>query len=429
MGNAALRHVVRPLVVAALLVPLLTHCGLIGGGADVPRPPRCPDMTVDAMDKYDFAAEMKIQPPVSAKLRPGIDAALVLGKLAEDVDTNLRQACAAYLTDLGAKAVDPKAGDPCTALVQAISDARAKLGSEVVIAVDFAPPVCASSLDLMNVCATQCDSNVTAQSVKATCDPGALEGACDAQCTGACDTTAPAACKGSCSGTCDAKIRGTCSGLCSGKCDGKPTKKGGASCHGICDGTCDAAAEGLCTGGCTGSCRLSVASSCAGTCTGGCSAEWKSSSCSGEIHAPKMTAECKAKCDALATSGATCAPRPVIVRISGQTDDDAARAFKTAAEKNLPAFGRVAVSLAERVPGLVAEVKDVSDTVASAVTASIVNPVVAGQVAACFAKPFADVTTAGASLQGNIELAIRVKASMASGGPGGAAVLVTKPGG
>lgn len=409
--------------VTAIAVVCIIACG---GGAAVPTPPHCPEMTVASIDRYDFAAEMKIQPPISAKLRAGIDTALVVNKLADDVETNLKQACLTYLADLGVRAQPAKSSaDACNALVQALESARSKLGIGTTILVDYAPPVCAASIDAADVCSGQCDPSVNAATAKSSCEPGTMQGSCDALCSGACDATAATACAGACIGACDAKIKGMCSGLCTGKCDGKPTgaKKGGA-CSGVCEGTCEGAVSGTCTGTCTGTCKLTTASPCVGSCTGSCSTEMKSAMCTGDISTPKMADECKAKCDAVIASTLTCSTAPVFVRISGATDPAAAQTFKAAAEKDLPPIAKIAIGLGEHIPGLIVEVTDAVDTVDKAVKASFTNPTSSAGVNGCFAKPISDVSLAGASLQGNVDLAVSVKACMSSGGSGGSAVIV-----
>lgn len=390
----------------------------------MPTSPRCPDMTVEALERYDFAAEMKVQPPVSAKLRAGVEAALVVNRLAEDVDRGLKQACGAFLADVGAKADLGASSDPCGALVQAIAAARARLGANAAVVVDVVPPSCGAALEVVSECAARCDPTLAGPPSRASCEAGELQGTCDALCTGSCDAASPGACRGQCSGRCDGKGKGTCSGACNGKCDGKPTKKGGAVCAGVCDGTCDGAVLGSCAGACSGRCALIAAAPCAGTCSGACSADMKAAICTGDITPPRLGDECRARCDAQLAASLSCAQGPVLVRVTGATDPAAALAFRSAAEKHLPVIDRTAIGLAERAPGVLAEVRETVDAVQAAVLAALSDPVAARQVNGCFAKLFADVATAGASLQGNIDLAVAVKASLASGGPGAGATFV-----
>ena len=55
--------------------------------------------------------------------------------------------------------------------------------------------------------------------------------------------------------------------------------------------------------------------------------------CTGEIVPPKMSADCKVKCDAQMHASIACAPGPVIVRIAGAADQTVAQTFKAATEK------------------------------------------------------------------------------------------------
>jgi hypothetical protein len=385
-------------------------------------------MTVEAIDTFDFAAEMNIQPPVSTKLRLGVEAALLVNKLADDVDVGLKKACSAYLADLGVKASPATSSEACGALTRSIVSARSKLGPGVSVMVDVAPPTCGASPDVLSDCALKCDPTLAAAgpAAKATCEAGRAQGTCDGLCAGMFDSTTANKCSGTCGGACDAKMKGTCSGVCTGKCDGKQTKKGRTPCAGICEGTCDAAIEGVCSGNCAGNCTFAPSAACAGTCSGSCSTEMKALTCTGDLTSPKIPDDCKAKCDALVGSSVSCLPGLVVVRVVGAIDPDAAQAFKVAAEKNLPALAKTAIGLADRSPKLIAEVKDAVDGVDTAVKASMTSVAVGSQVSACFGKPFADVARAGASLQGNIDLAVSVKASLESGGAGAHATFIAK---
>ncbi len=387
----------------------------------VPGAPRCPELSVDGVDRFDYPSEMKIQPPIAAKLKPGLDAALILTKLAETVDSDLNAACKAYLADLGIKAQGTKTVDVCHSLIASLSEARAKLGPEVRIDTDFVPPLCSASLDAANVCASQCDPNVAAAAGKASCEPGTLEGTCDALCSGSCEGSTPTKCAGDCIGACDARVKGVCSGVCSGRCDGRPSR---GACLGVCEGMCEGAVLASCTGNCTGTCVESAPASCAGTCLGNCSSEMKGTSCTGTVSPPKMAAECKAKCDALVVAGLTCPTASVFVRVSDPLDPVAAQRFKDGAEKNLPSFLKIAVGVGENVQAVTAEVTDTVATVTKATKAALASPTAVAGFEACFEKPMADVTLAVASLDRSLDLAVSVKATLASGGPGAGAVLV-----
>ena len=390
----------------------------------VPATPRCPEMTVDAIEHYDFAIDMAIPPPLSTKLRGGVQTALLLDNLAQVVDTSLRDVCLGYLGDLGVKVQAKTSTEACQSLVQTISGLRARLGPSVVIETDLEPSVCTASLDLANVCASQCDPAVAAASLSASCEPGTLQGSCDGSCSGSCDEASPARCGGACIGSCDARVKGLCSGVCVGRCDGRVTPKKGAPCLGVCEGVCDGQVEASCMGNCTGTCALAAADTCKGTCTGSCSSGMKSAACTGDLVTPKMIEDCKAKCDAIVACRRACTNARAFVRVAGALDPTMAQTFRLAAEKNLPIFSRLIAGIGERTLPLLPAIGANTESIRTLVTAALTNPISPLGMHACFDKPFADVPQAAASLRGNLELAISVKATLASGGPTAGAVVV-----
>jgi len=279
-------------------------------------------------------------------------------------------------------------------------------------------------IDVVASCAGKCDATVTGPSAKVECEPGKLQGECSANCKGTCDMKAAAECKGTCSGSCDVKFSGTCGGKCDGKCDGKAMDaKANGTCNGKCDGKCDANASGSCGGKCEGSCQMTAEAKCDGTCTGGCSAEMKAPKCTGEMTPPKMSAECKAKCDAKANAKISCTQARVAVKVEGATDAKLVADFKAALNKNLPGVLTVALGMGEHAVKLAGNITAVVEGGKVAVESTTkASPVLGAKLASCVLSPFKGAIDAAASIKANVSVSVDVKASAsASGSAGGKA--------
>jgi hypothetical protein len=428
MKKAFWRSVALPVVGTALAAPFMVHCGKVPKVNGVPDVPgglnaSCPDVSnVDALEKMDLVKDWGLSADAAGKLKNGVIAAVYIKKFADTVENDLKTSCTTLATDLGATGTYANADAACKAASTALAAAKAKIGGSGSITVDVAPPQCGASMDVMASCSGKCDASASGGSAKVECEPGKLEGSCDAQCTGDCSLSAAAACSGTCSGTCDASVKGKCTGTCTGKCDGK---KSSGSCAGTCDGKCDAHVEGTCTGNCGGDCKLSGAASCKGTCTGSCSAEMKAPSCAGEMTPPKVSAECKAKCDGEVNANLTCTPAQISLVLTGKGGDAKAfAAYKTVVEKDLPAIVKTALGLGQRATKMASSVKDVVAGVQSGVTASVKagganGAVLAGKIGTCFGGPFGAVGDAAGSVSANVTLSVNVQAS-AGGATAGA---------
>ncbi len=140
------------------------------------------------------------------------------------------------------------------------------------------------------------------------------------------------------------------------KCDGGKLQ---GECSGKCQGSREASASAVCTGECNGTCDSEIKGACSGKCAGKCSVELKEPKCSGDIEPPKMSAECKAKCDAHVEAKAECTPQHVALLVSGSTDAKAADAFRMTLEKDLGAVLKVALGTGKSAEHLVGEVSTV----------------------------------------------------------------------
>ena len=415
----------------ALLVPVLASgCGAankamgsVPGG--IPgAPAKCPDLTKpEAILAFDFAGEFKLDAPTGAKLKAATAAAIDLKGFSDQIDADLKAGCGPIAKDLGQPGDFKDGKSACDAAVKGIGDFKAKLGASAKIALVMKPPHCQADLNVYADCAGKCDASLSGGKAKVECEPGKLSGSCSASCEGSCTVDAGAKCDGTCSGTCDATVSGSCSGTCNGKCDGKDSK---AACAGKCDGKCEGGkVSGTCSGKCGGECKLKAQAKCEGTCNGKCSVEMKEPKCTGEVVPPKMSADCKAHCDASVSAKAECTPAQVGIVITGAADAKAAEAFKGTLEKNLPLVLKVAIGQAERAPKVAANGKAVVqgglDTIVSVSGKGGVSAATTGaQLTACLADTFKGAVSAAASIQANVSVSASVSAS-ASGSAGGGA--------
>ena len=115
------------------------------------------------------------------------------------------------------------------------------------------------------------------------------------------------------------------------------------------DGKCSGGASGSCSGSCKGSCSAScdvqAKGKCSGECTGECSVQMKAPKCTGEVKPPKMSADCKASCDAKVSAEVTCTPPMVEVVIVGSADAQAATKLKAVLAKDLPALLKITMGM------------------------------------------------------------------------------------
>jgi hypothetical protein len=423
--------VLGPAIAFGLLVPvLLSGCGAAGGlGGLASAVPgvggKCPDLSKpEAILAFDFASNFKLSAEAGAKLKSATAAAVELKGFADQVDADLKAGCGGIAKDLGASGEFADGQAACKAALKAIGDTKAKIGASAKLAVVIKPPKCLADLNAYGDCAGKCDVSASGGKAKVECEPGKLAGKCDAQCEGSCDVQAGAKCEGTCSGTCDAEIKGTCSGKCNGKCDGKDAK--GASCAGTCDGKCEGGkVQGECKGKCGGECKLKASAKCEGTCSGKCTTEFKEPKCTGEITPPKVSADCKAHCDASVSAKMECTPAQVGITATGVADAKAFESLKVALEKNLPLVLKVSVGMGERAAKMAGNAKAVLEGTVSSMTEIAGSgggqaALTTGQLTACLGETFKGAIAAAGSLQANVNVSVNVSAS-ASGSAGGGA--------
>ncbi|HEY5377263.1 MAG TPA: hypothetical protein VIK01_26470 [Polyangiaceae bacterium] len=410
---------VRRVTSTVILVPLIASCSMLGtmiGSATdgVKIAKGCPDLsTTDAIAKVNFGDEFTFEPNMAAQVKAGVIAAGALKDIAADVDADLVAGCGGLAKDLGNSTAFKTGKEACAAALKALEDAKAKLGAKVAIELEIKPPVCSVSLGVVSDCASKCDASLKGAKVDATCEGGELSGTCDGDCIGTCTLTGAAACPGTCNGSCDADFSGKCSGTCEGTCDNKKTSK--ASCAGTCQGKCGTGASGSCAGQCSGSCEMNGGAKCDGTCRGKCSVDLKAPVCSGKVVPPKVSAECKASCDAKANANLSCTPALVAVKISGTKDLEAAAKLAAALETNLPRILKVAMGMLERIPDVLSNAKStVEGAIAAGKSVAASRVTASAHIGQCLLTPFEGAIDGIANIKSNVDVSLSVKAAVSS---------------
>src|SRR5271155_27247 len=126
MTRQIMRRVSWPIVFAGLAAPFVTNCG----GLKVPGlPGNCPDMNVEAIDKFDFTTNFKLKAADALKVKAGLGAAINMKALADKLDADLLGARGGLAKDLGDTATYANGQDACKGAVKDLGDAKAKLGA------------------------------------------------------------------------------------------------------------------------------------------------------------------------------------------------------------------------------------------------------------------------------------------------------------
>lgn len=317
------------------------------------RQAACP-ATLDAISAFGFGLGDELE----TKLKAGLSGAVYLRQAAARLEASVAMACANIAADLDADIQTLPAYDgsgkasreACTLAAAALTRLQSDLSAKLFV--ESRPPVCESSLDNFTQCATECDPTLTPATVDAVCASGKLTGQCNGECHGECTVRGNVACKGYCTGTCEgacsSNFSGRCEGACKGTCDGKSAY---GPCDGTCIGECTAHAAGrcggTCEGQCLGACAASTTGTCDGPCSGKCSGKLKDANCSEQIQSKRLNAECKAKCDAKATTDLDCKTPQVNIHLESDQAPaqlDALRATLTANLATLLSVGSDVVS-------------------------------------------------------------------------------------
>ncbi len=225
-----------------------------------------------------------------------VAAANDFSSAATALQTSLLTACRRMGGDLGIPAGELGGGDgtdatrtACERVTRQVREDLTSLRGTASVRVDvvLVPPRCEVSIDAYGRCAGGCDASYTPGTAEVRCEGGELRGTCTAQCTGQCAV----------------EVTGRCAGTCEGGCSGNM-------------------AGGRCDGDCQGRCVASATGSCAGECRGGCSVALREPRCTGRVEPPRVSADCRATCDARLDAQATCTPGRADLRITGEVSSD-----------------------------------------------------------------------------------------------------------
>jgi hypothetical protein len=305
------------------------------------RQAACPK-TLDAIAAFGFGLGDEFE----TKLKASLSGAVYLRQTAAKLEASVAMACANIAADLDAdiRTLPPYDGTgkaserACTLAAKELTRLQSEL--PVKLFVESRAPVCESSLGNFTQCATECDPALTPETVEAVCSSGKLNGQCDGECRGECTVRGNVACQGYCAGTCEgtctSNFSGRCEGTCKGTCDGKSAY---GPCEGVCIGECMAHATGrcggTCEGQCLGACSTSKTGTCDGPCRGECSGTMKDANCAGTIESAKLIGECKAKCDAKATTDLDCKTPPVTIHLESDAEPAKSDALRSTLTANL----------------------------------------------------------------------------------------------
>lgn len=262
----------------------------------------------------------------AVKLSSFLGATAKFAHAAADLETSLLDSCTSIGKELGMSGAD-LAGDTksvCDAVSAKLNAELRSVRAEGNVKIDIVstPPRCEVSMNAYADCAAKCEVDVEPGQVELQCEGGQISGTCTAECTGECSVEVQGVCKGSCEGTCSGGCTGTCQGVCDGKCSATGAD---GQCNGRCDGTCQGTCSAGCKGSCEGECWMKSQASCSGECRGGCSVEYQEPKCSGQVRPPKVSADCKASCDAQLEAQATCEPGHTEVKVAGGAKVDEAK--------------------------------------------------------------------------------------------------------
>ena len=263
---------------------LLTNCGMLGGGGGF--------LNMSATCSGDLGGSAGAQ-----KVESFIAAANAFATASTELQSGLLNACRSIGHDLAIPDSELGTGDSPDALRMACNRVSSQLRADLTeirasggvrVELVTVPPHCEVSVDAYGRCAGECDVSYTPGSAQITCEGGELRGGCSAECTGYCAV----------------EVSGGCDGVCEGSCAGS------------------SASGGVCTGTCQGRCVARASGSCGGECRGGCSVSFREPRCTGHVQPPRVSADCRASCDARLSAQASCTPGRAEMTITGNVSSN-----------------------------------------------------------------------------------------------------------
>lgn len=306
---------------------------------------------------------------------------------AESTQNALRDTCMAMGQELGISPTGPAGVEGTRAVCEQVathlrSEMRAiREGTDVQVEMRAQPPRCEARFEAYADCAARCDVNVEPGQVEMACTGGEIRGGCSGTCSGQCAVDVEAACAGTCEGACD----GTCS-----------ARAADGSCAGRCDGTCH------------GRCVAQASAQCTGECRGSCDVEWVEPHCTGHYEPPRVSAECRAACEARVDASMQCEPGQAELAVTGGPDAEAqarierVRAAVRVGVAQLAAIHARTERLVESGRVLVRQMQNMPEAIRA----------IGIQAAACSAGAVADLQQSLASVSMSVEVSVSVSASV-----------------
>ena len=351
---------------------LLTSCGILPGGGGL--------LNMSATCSGDLGGTAGAQ-----KVESFIAAAGAFATASAELQTGLLNACRQIGHDLAIPDSELGAGDSPEALRTActrvsnqlrtdLTEIRAAGGLRVELVT--VAPHCEVSIDAYGRCAGECDASFTPGSAQITCEGGELRGGCSAQCTGQCAVD----------------VSGRCDGVCEGTCAGSSTS--GGACSGACQGRCVARASG----------------SCGGECRGGCSVAFTEPRCTGRVTPPRVSADCRASCDARLSAQATCTPGRAELTITGNVATNLQEKVSHVQAALRGGFSQILLlrSRLERAASSGAAVVRSAQDLPGAIGA------VGAQVTACAGVAASGLVSAVASVNVSVQVSVQVSGSVSA---------------
>jgi hypothetical protein len=367
-----------------------------------------------------MSAKLGVDEKLEQRAKAAMVAGVELKALADEIEARVAKACAHFAAALSAETgkSTPKTRSArktvrteCENASKALEKLKALIKG--TLKVQVTPSTCFTPMNVLAECAAKCGTGKAASSVLR-CLGGNIVGKCPGLCRGTCELPRGAKCEGTCggncTGSCEGNFSGRCEGTCEGRCDGKRVS---GKCYGICDGKCEGQASGVCGGVCSGECSapcaVANAAKCSGKCSGECSEPFQDATCSGELTVLKLSAECKARCDAQVASKISCTGRRIEVRIEQSEDALAAARLKSAIEAHLPELLDISVELR---PKFVGTAENVTTSLQAVSRQLMAGGAAAVQVRRCLTASLKAQADAMESIRTTIEASTRARAGI-----------------
>jgi hypothetical protein len=354
------------------LMVLLTSCGVLGRGGGLG--------SMGAACSGDLGGTAGAQ-----KVEAFIGAAGSFATASAELQDGLLNACRQIGHELAIPDSELGSGDSpdalraaCTRVSNQLRADLAEIRGAAGVRVEFVavPPRCEVSVDAYGRCAGECDASYTPGSAQVTCEGGELRGGCSAQCTGRCAVD----------------VSGACDGVCEGTCAGTSTS--GGACNGTCQGRCVARASGTC----------------GGECRGDCSVAFTAPSCTGRVTPPRVSADCRAACDARVSAQASCSPGRAELTITGNVGTNLQEKVTRVQTALRGGFSQVLLlrSRLERAASSGAAVVSSARELPNAIGA------VGAQVTACAGVAATGLVSAVASVNVSVSVSVQVSGSVSA---------------